>query len=152
MKKFLWISNIFFIATTLILAYILLFTGTDLVKTDDGRTKVKYPPDLRKFVMSEMRDYLEIIHEIHQGITENNPEKIAKAAHRQGNAFLDDTPARLLKLSPIPCKTMGFKGHDLYQAIEDSARMNYKPETTMRQLAELTQNCVVCHRTYKVYD
>ena len=144
-------ASIFFFITTLGLAYILLFVGTELVKNpDDTRITVKYPKDLKNLVLSEMRDYLEVIHEINIGISENNPEKIAKAAHRQGQASLAETPARLLKLSPIPCKKMGFKGHDLFQAIEDSARANYKPMTTIRQLAELTTNCVTCHKTYRV--
>ena len=151
MKKLLIATSVFFFITTLILAYILLFTGTDMVEMpDDSRTSVKYPPDLEEFVLSEMRDYLEVINEINQGIVENNPEKIVKAASRQGNAFLDDTPARLLKLSPIPCKTMGFHGHDLFQAIADSAKINYKPEVIQRQMAELTNNCIVCHRAYRI--
>ena len=151
MKKLSTILAVFFFLTTLALAYILAFVGTDIVENpDDVRKTVKYPKDLRDLVMSEMRDYLEVINEIQQGVAENNPDKIIKAAHRQGQASIDDTPARLLKLSPIPCKTMGFKGHDLFQAIEDSARANYKPITVNKQLAELTNNCVVCHRTYKV--
>jgi len=151
MKK-LWIfTSIFFFITTLLLAYILLFTGTELVKRpDDKRISVKYAPDLKNLVLSEMRDYLEVINEINQGIAENNPEKIVKAASRQGQASIDDTPARLLKLSPLPCKQMGFKGHDLFQAIADSASVNYKPEVVNRQMAELTKNCIVCHRTYKI--
>jgi hypothetical protein len=151
MKKLLLFTSVFFFITTMVLAYILLFTGTELVKMpDDERVLVKYPPDLKDFVLSEMRDYLEVINEINQGIAENNPEKITKAAYRQGNAFLDDTPARLLKLSPVPCKTMGFKGHDLFQAIYDSARVNYKPQVIQKQMAELTKNCITCHRTYRI--
>ncbi len=151
MKKLPTILAVFFFLTTLALAYILAFVGTDIVENkDDVRKTVKYPKDLRDLVMSEMRDYLEVINEIQQGVAENNPEKVIKAAHRQGQASLDDTPARLLKSSPIPCKTMGFKGHHVFQAIEDSARANYSALTVNKQLAELTNNCVVCHRTYKV--
>ena len=151
MKKIWIITSGFFFLTTLILAYILLFTGTELVKMpDDNRVKVEYAPDLKKLVLSEMRDYLEVINEINQGIAENNPEKIVQAALRQGQASLDDTPARLLKLSPVPCKQMGFKGHDLFQAIADSAKTNYKPEIIHKQMAELTNNCVTCHRTYRI--
>ncbi len=151
MKKLPTILAVFFFLTTLVLAYVLAFVGTDIVENkDDVRKTVKYPKDLRDLVMSEMRDYLEVINEIQQGVAENNPDKIIKAAHRQGQASLDDTPVRLLKLSPIPCKTMGFKGHHVFQAIEDSARANYSALTVNKQLAELTNNCVVCHRTYKV--
>jgi len=151
MKKILIFTSVFFFVTTLVLGYILLFTGTELVKMpDDKRITVKYAPDLKALVLSEMRDYLEVINDINQGIAENNPEKIVKAANRQGKASIDDTPARLIKLSPIPCKQMGFKGHDLFQAIADSASVNYKPEVIQRQMAELTNNCIVCHRTYKI--
>lgn len=151
MKKILIATNVVFLGTTLILTYILLFTGTELVKLpNDTRTTVKYAPDLRELVMSEMRDYLVIMAEIQQGIAENNPDKIYEAASRQGQASIDETPARLLKLSPMACKQMGFRGHHLFQAIADSAKTNYNPKTTIKQMAELTNNCVACHATYKV--
>jgi len=150
MKKRLIISNIVFATLTFVLAYILLFTGTEVIKTNDSRVTVKYAPDLRDLVMSEMRDYLEVINEVHRGMAENNPEMIVKAASRQGKASIAETPARLLKLSPLACKQMGFAGHDLFQAIADSARTNYNPATTTRQLAALTNNCITCHRVYKV--
>jgi len=151
MKTFFIISNIFFVLTTFALAYVLLFTGTETVKMpNDNRITVKYAPDLRELVLSEMRDYLEVINEIQQGLADNNPELIVKAASRQGQASLADTPARLLKLSPLPCKQMGFQGHDLFQAIADSAKVNFKPETTIKQMVQLTNNCIACHRTYKI--
>jgi len=152
MKKLTTFAAIFFFLTTLVLGYILVFVGTAKIvdNSDDTRQTVMYPKDLKDLVMSEMRDYLEVIGEIQQGLAENNPDKVIKAAHRQGQASIDDTPARLLKISPIPCKTMGFKGHHLFQAIEDSARANFNTATVNKQLAELTNNCVVCHRTYKV--
>ena len=150
-KKVLFISNIVFIIISIALAYILLFMGTEMVKLpDDNRIIVKYEPDLRDLVMSEMRDYLEVINEIQQGLAENNPDKIVKAATRQGKISLEETPVRLLKLSPLACKQMGFKGHDIFQAIADSARVYFSKATVNRQLAELTNNCIVCHRTYKV--
>jgi len=125
--------------------------GTEMVKLpDDNRIVVKYEPDLRDLVLNEMRDYLEVMNEIQQGLANNDPDKIIKAATRQGQISLEATPVRLLKLSPLACKQMGFRGHDIFQAIADSARVNFKPTTTINQLAELTNNCIVCHRTYKV--
>ena len=150
-KKILIISNVIFAIVIFILAYILLFTGTEMVKLpDDNRIVVKYEPDLHELVLNEMRDYLEVINEIHKGLAENNSDRIVKAANRQGDISLNETPIRLLKLSPIPCKTMGFKGHDIFQAIADSAKINFNRTTTINQLAELTNNCIVCHRTYKL--
>jgi len=150
-KKVLIISNIVFIVISVVLAYILLFMGTEMVKLpDDNRIVVKYEPDLRDLVMSEMRDYLEVINEIQQGLADNDPDKIVKAATRQGKISLDETPVRLLKLSPLACKQLGFKGHDIFQAIADSAKVHFNKATVNRQLAELTNNCIVCHRTYRV--
>ncbi len=150
-KKVLIISNIVFIIISIALAYILLFMGTEMVKLpNDNRIVVKYEPDLRDLVMSEMRDYLEVINEIQQGLAENDPDKVVKAATRQGKISLEETPVRLLKLSPLACKQMGFMGHDIFQAIADSAKVHFSKATVNRQLAELTNNCIVCHRTYKV--
>ncbi len=151
MKKLLIIGNILFLGTTLILLYILIFAGTvPVTKARDNRNVVAYPDDLKALVLSEMRDYLEVIHDINTGLAENDPNKIIVAAERQGNASLLDTPKRLLKLSPLACKKMGFKGHHLFQAIADSARLHFNPATTQRQLADLTQNCVICHRSYRI--
>lgn len=150
-KKLLFISNIIFVAIIFVLIYILLFTGTEMVKLpDDNRIVVKYESDLHKLVLNEMRDYLEVINEIQQGLAENNPDKIVKAATRQGQISLEATPIRLLKLSPLGCKQMGFKGHHIFQAIADSAKVNFKAATTINQLSELTNNCITCHRTYKL--
>ena len=150
-KKILIISNIIFVVIISILVYILLFMGTEIVKLpDDTRIVVKYEPDLRDLVLNEMRDYLEVMNEIQQGLTENDPDKIVKAATRQGQISLEATPIRLLKLSPLACKQMGFRGHDIFQSIADSARVNFSKETTINQLAELTNNCIVCHRTYRL--
>ncbi len=150
-KKILIISNVIFVVIISILVYILLFMGTEMVKLpDDTRIVVKYEPDLRDLVLNEMRDYLEVMNEIQQGLTENDPDKIVKAATRQGQISLEATPIRLLKLSPLACKQMGFRGHDIFQSIADSARVNFSKETTINQLAELTNNCIVCHRTYKI--
>ena len=151
MKKTFIVTTIFFALTTILLLYILLFTGTKLVAArEDNRITVEYPKDLHDLVLSEMRDYLDVISEINNGIAENNPEKIIKAASRQGEQSIKDTPARLLKLSPIPCKKMGINGHFLFQAIADSAKVNYNPKTTIKQLATLTNNCIVCHKSYKL--
>jgi len=151
MKKILIASTLLFVTTTVVLLYVLLFTGTELVKMpNDARITVKYAPDLHKLVLSEMRDYLEIMNEIQQGLVNDDPELITKAALRQGLESFERTPVRLLKLSPVPCKTMGFRGHEIFQAIADSASINYKPSTTIKQMAELTNNCIVCHRTYKL--
>ena len=151
MKKALVISNVVFISLTLLLAYVLVFTGTEMIETpNDTRVTVKYEPDLKKLVLSEMRDYLEVMGEIQLGLATNDPDRIYRAASTQGQAAIDDTPIRLLKLSPVACKTMGFAGHDLFQAIADSARLNFKPETTIKQMSELTNNCIVCHQTYKM--
>jgi hypothetical protein len=150
-KRFFVITTLILLILVGILGYILLFTGTEMVKLpDDNRVVVKYAPDLKKLVLSEMRDYLEVMNEIQAGLAENNPEKIVKAATRQGQLSLQETPARLLKLSPMACKQLGFKGHDLFQAIADSAQVNFKRSTTIRQLSELTNNCIVCHRTYRM--
>ncbi len=151
MKKLLNISLIFFIATTLGLLYILLFAGTEIVKMpNDSRITVNYAPDLHKLVLSEMRDYLEVMNEIQQGVATENPEMIYNAAIRQGLASFEDTPARLLKMSPLACKKMGFQGHKIFQEIADSAKTNYNAATTARQMAKLTNNCITCHRTYKL--
>ncbi len=150
-KKILIISNIVFLVIISILVYILLFMGTEMVKLpDDNRIVVKYEPDLRDLVLNEMRDYLEVMNEIQQGLAENDPDKIVKAATRQGQISLEATPIRLLKLSPLACKQMGFRGHDIFQAIADSARVQFNKTTVNRQLAELTNNCIVCHRTYRI--
>ena len=150
-KRFFIITNLILLILVAVLGYILLFMGTEMVKLpDDNRVVVKYAPDLKKLVLSEMRDYLEVINEIQTGLAENDPQKIIRAATRQGDISLQETPVRLLKLSPLQCKQMGFKGHDIFQAIADSAKVNFKRSTTIRQLSELTNNCIVCHRTYRL--
>lgn len=151
MKKTLIVSNIILLTTVLILVYLFIIKGSGLVKLEgDNRTTVKYPADVRELILSEMRDYLVVINKIQDGLATDNPKMIVEAATTQGSQAILDTPTRVLKSAPLACKQLGFRGHNLFQAIADSARINFNPKTTQKQLVTLTNNCVTCHRSYKL--
>jgi hypothetical protein len=97
-----------------------------------------------------MREFLNSVNQIHDGIATKNKEKIINAATKSGGNVLDHAPKGLIASLPIEFKKMGFDAHYFFDDIRDSAQVNFKPETTNRQLTKILNNCVACHATYKI--
>lgn len=113
----------------------------------DARQSVVVTPEQRQFVMSEMRGFVEGMDEIYQGILENNPEKIARAAEKSGTHL--KPPKALRDALPKEFLQMGMKTHKLFDAIADSAMDDYERAVTEKQLGRLMNNCVACHSMYR---
>lgn len=115
---------------------------------NDHRISVKLSSPHREFMMNEMRNFVENVYKINQGLMENNPTMIMEAAYRSGSAV--DAPDDLPPHLPKAFLKMGVPTHKLFDRIGDSAKINFKPQTTRRQLTRLMQKCVMCHSTYRV--
>lgn len=132
------------------LIYKFFIKGDDVKKIKDGRYEIKMSTENREFVMAEMRLFLESIKTINEGIAENNPEKIASIGKQSGVCKVEAVPKGLIKSLPLEFKNMGMQTHDYFDKIATIAKENYSQKGIQKELNSLMNNCVACHRTYKI--
>ena len=137
------------IILNIILIYIFVFKG-ETVEANDNRTELTMSESNRDFVLLEMRDFLESIQQINEGILNNKPELIIKASKHSGGSVIEHAPKGLLKSLPMGFKELGFATHDLFDEIALNAEQNFDPKQTQNQLNSLLNNCTACHRSYKI--
>lgn len=113
----------------------------------DERISIPAPEAHRQFVMKEMRTFVEGIQQIRQGIKEEDPQLIIRAGRRSGVGV--EAPEELRRSLPQGFMRMGGPTHRLFEAMADSAAARFDPYVTEDQLAQVLNNCVACHRTYR---
>lgn len=149
MKKTLFVLLLLSIILNIGLVYFFVFRG-DVVEPKDQRKAIMMSEGNREIVLGEMRDFLKNVQQINEGIIENNPEKIIKAAKTSGREVEEQIPQGLIKSLPIDFKRLGFATHDLFDELADSVRVNYQPKKTQKQLNRILNNCVTCHQIYQI--
>ena len=103
-----------------------------------------------EFALKEMRDFLENIQQINEGILNRNADQIYNAGKKSGNEVVSQTPKGMMGSLPIGFKKLGFSTHDKFDAIADSIKINNDFEYAHRELNTLLNLCITCHRTYKI--
>ena len=73
-----------------------IFKG-ETTKTNDNRIAVVMTPDNTDFVLNEMRDFLESIQQINEGILNNDAQKIIDAGKKSSDSVIDHAPKGLIK-------------------------------------------------------
>src|SRR6516165_8484208 len=127
------------------------------IKAEDGddRTEVSLTPSERAYVLGQMRFFVESIQSITLGLADGDLALASEAAAARGakrNANDPTFPPTLGAKLPQTWKQFGGnmrKGFDvLAQGIAD------KEETSrsLKQLSEVTTNCVACHASYRIVD
>lgn len=149
MKKIFPIILLISVILNIGLIYFFVFKG-DVIPLKDHRKAIVMSSDNKNIVLKEMRDFLQSIQQINEGIIENNAEKIIKSATASGRSVEQEIPKGLIKSLPIDFKKMGFGTHDLFDEIADSAKVNFNAKTTHRQLNTLLNRCVACHQIYQI--
>ena len=104
----------------------------------------------RDFVMSEMRNFVETLHQINMGIEQNDSSLIVEAARSSGGSVAHHAPAGLIASIPMGFKTIGFDTHAKFDSIANSAEKNFDPKVIQQQVTALLGNCVACHRSYRM--
>lgn len=150
MKKITIILLLLSIFLNIGLIYKFFYEGEKVVLAKDGRSEIKMTGENREFVMTEMRGFLESVQKINEGIAKNNPEIITKVGQQSGTCKVDVVPQGLVRSLPYEFKQMGFQTHELFDAISKIAKKNYDRQQTQEKLNQLLNNCVACHKTYKI--
>ena len=127
-----------------------LFVGNTQVIEGDSRISIVVSQPNRDFVMSEMRNFVETLHQINMGIEQNDSSLIVEAARSSGGSVAHHAPAGLIASIPMGFKTIGFDTHAKFDSIANSAEKNFDPKVTQQQVTALLGNCVACHRSYRM--
>ena len=127
-----------------------LFVGNTQVIEGDSRISIVVSQPNRDFVMSEMRNFVETLHQINMGIEQNDSSLIVEAARSSGGSVAHHAPAGLIASIPMGFKTIGFDTHAKFDSIANSAEKNFDPKVTQQQVTALLSNCVACHRSYRM--
>ncbi len=114
---------------------------------NDKRYSILLKKEHRDFVMGEMRTFIESMQLIQEGILEGNPELLFEAGQQSGTHA--KPPQELRDALPKEFLQMGMATHKLFDAIADSARINFHPELAGRQMNMLFNKCIACHSTYR---
>ena len=148
MKKTPWIIAIVSILLNLGLIYLFLIKGST-VKSTDSRIAIELPQEHQDFALKEMRDFLESVQQINEGILNNDATKVINAGKKSGGSVIDHAPKGLLGKLPAGFKQLGFGAHDLFDEIAVSAEKEFNPKTSQMQLNTLLNTCTACHSSYK---
>ena len=149
MKKSAPILAIVFFLSTLFLIYFFVFRGS-VIESTDTRVAIKLSESNTEFALKEMRDFLESIQQINEGILNNDEDQIYNAAKKSGNGVVAQTPKGMMGSLPIGFKKLGFSTHNKFEVIADSIKVNSDFEYAKKELNTLLNLCVACHRTYKI--
>ena len=130
------------------MAYKFIISG-DVKLSSDGRQAIQLTDDERNIVLTEMRTFLSSVQAITQALSTEDMNQAVNAARIVGAAAQQAVPGTLLGKLPLEFKKLGFDTHQKFDQLALDAEQLGDREYTLKQLAELMQNCVACHATYR---
>ena len=117
---------------------------------DDDRIGIKLSVSERNLILEEMRGFLISIQQVIKAVSENEMAETAVAARKSGRAAQEEAPAALRQKLPMQFKKLGLDTHTKFDQLALDAEDMEDSEQTLIQLAELMQNCVACHATFRL--
>ncbi len=139
------------LVTALTIGYFFYFGSTSL--TVDDRTAIHLTPQEKQLVLTEMRALLTSVNGILSGLGDKDYERAAKAADAVGMglvASLENQEKTILLKLPVPFKKLGFGTHEKFDELATKIRKKQDIHTLLKEMDELTRNCVACHASYKI--
>ncbi|PJZ84863.1 hypothetical protein [Leptospira harrisiae] len=137
--------------TIITLGYFFYFGSTS--RSLDNRTAIHLTPAERQLVLTEMRALLTAVNGMLSGLADKDYEGAAKAADAVGMglvASLENQEKTILLKLPVEFKKLGFGTHEKFDAIAVKIRNKQEIHSLLKEMDELTRNCVACHASYKI--
>ncbi|TGM47384.1 hypothetical protein EHQ92_05540 [Leptospira biflexa] len=145
------IAILLWILTIITIGYFFYFGNTS--KSLDTRISIHLTPAERQLVLTEMRALLEAVNGMLSSLGEKDYEKAAKAADAVGMglvASLEHQEKTILLKLPVSFKKLGFGTHEKFDAIAAKIRKKEEIHSILKEMDDLTKNCVACHAGYKI--
>ncbi|MCY1661016.1 hypothetical protein [Chryseobacterium sp. SL1] len=149
-KRLMLIMLMISIILNVVLVYKFFYQGEKVTVKKDSRSEIKMTKENREFVMAEMRGFLESVQKINEGIIKNDPNIIVNVSQQSGTCKVNAVPQGLVRSLPYEFKQMGFQTHELFDVMSKMAKEKYDRQQIQVKMNELLNNCVACHKTYKI--
>jgi hypothetical protein len=117
----------------------------------DNRIPISVTRDERTLVLSEMREFLHHLFNIHNALARKDMEAVARASEPLGNV-LDRMPPKLRERLPVAFLEMGHGMHELFAVMARDATTKADVNHTLNQMAEALSYCSGCHDTYRFQE
>lgn len=134
--------------------FVWLFVRGVTASTSDGRTEVLLAPVERDQILTEMRQLLQTVDGILDGVTESDrtegSRKVAEAARAAGMDMAADVNPVLMAKLPLPFKQMGMSVHKNFDGLAERAAKGLPAQEVLRELAGITKRCTTCHGLYRL--
>ena len=148
MCKVCWIFVAVLVLLSAAVTYKFVIQG-QVTDSADGRTAILLEGNERDLVLFEMRVFLESVHLITSGISENDMTRVASAARQSGSNAQMAVPGSLVGKLPLAFKKLGFDTHARFDELALDAEQLGDRDHALAQLNAILMNCVACHATYR---
>jgi hypothetical protein len=101
-------------------------------------------------VLLEMRQMLEAVDGIMQGLTKDDLAAVGSAARGAGMAMAVDLDPAIRNQLPENFVNLGMRTHQGFDELAERMDAGGTKEDAIRGLAALTGNCVGCHASYRL--
>lgn len=139
------------VLTLVTLGYLFYFGNT--TRSLDNRVAIHLTLAERQLVLTEMRALLSGVNGMLLGLGSKDYEGAAKAAETVGMglvASLENQEKTILLKLPVEFKKLGFGTHEKFDEISVKIRRKDEIHSLLKEMNELTKNCIACHATYKI--
>ena len=133
----------------LILGLGIQFVKGNAKKAEDGRAAVTVTESERVMILGEMRQLLQAVQGIVDGIEKNDTKAIVESALGGGTKMMIDDSASLMLKLPLAFKEQGIGAHKYFDKIAEEAKKGASREKTLSMLNTQLQRCVSCHAGYQ---
>ncbi|MCU7813135.1 MAG: hypothetical protein KZQ77_18165 [Candidatus Thiodiazotropha sp. (ex Notomyrtea botanica)] len=147
--RFCCISTVILLLLIFAMAYKFIWQG-EVTPASDGRTAILMPASERDLVLQEMRGFLQAVQSILAATNLEEMQRVADSARQVGMAAGEGMPGSLVGRLPVGFKKLGFDTHGRFDTLALDAEQLGDPQHSLQQLAELMNNCVSCHATYRI--
>ncbi|MFZ2302907.1 MAG: hypothetical protein WAW10_13680 [Gallionella sp.] len=142
------IALLLWVATIAVFAW--FFIRGNTAAGTDGRMAVILQPAERDFVMLEMRGLLAATQEIMDAGSQNDTQRIVKAARGAGMAGTAEVnPALMVKL-PIEFKKLGMSLHADMDEIAKAGEAGKPVPELLKMTSNALAKCVGCHSAWQI--
>jgi len=121
----------------------------------DTRHPVSMPAPMREHMLANMRDHLAALSDIHSALAAGKYEQAAEIAEQRiGMSSLERHGAS--HMAPYMPKAMQDIGTNMHRAasrfarVAQEAALTEEPARAIGALAEVTQQCVACHASFRI--
>lgn len=115
----------------------------------DKRISLNLTPAEKAEFLAEMQQMLGSIQGVIQGIADDDPDKIIKAARISGNQMARATPDSVRAKLDDEFRSIGGPTHMMFEELVIRAETDPADEL-LRFTANIMNNCMACHARYKV--